>query len=71
MNPYVLFISLVVFLPAVASLVLLFLSRDNTEGIKWISMITTVIVFLLTLWMAIPAAEGVDNVQFQLGVEQM
>jgi NADH-quinone oxidoreductase subunit M len=71
MNPYVLFLSLVVFLPAIASVVLLFLSRENTEGIKWVSMITTVIVFVLTLYMAFPSAEGVDNVQFEMGAAEM
>jgi len=46
--------SLIIFLPTVAGLVLLFFPKDQGETMKQFSFITTIIVFALTVWIALP-----------------
>ena len=70
-NPYVLPLSLLVFLPTIGAFILLFFRRDNDQGIKFFTLIVTMAVFLLTVYMALPAPEGVHNAQFSLGVAKM
>lgn len=53
-NPAVL-LSLIIFLPTAAAFVLLFFPRNQDETLKQFSFITTIIVFLLTIWIAIPS----------------
>src|SRR5262249_19758199 len=62
---------LVVFLPALGALALAFFPRDTKTAIRWFTLAITVVVFLLTAWMAIPRPEGADTAQFSLGVAGM
>jgi NADH-quinone oxidoreductase subunit M len=71
MNPYVLALSFVVFLPAVGSLLLLLFSRDSEVYIKGTSLLITIVVFLVTAWMAFPPAAGWENAQFDTAVAEM
>ena len=57
-NPYLWPLTLLVFLPALASLVLLLLPRDSHELIKRVSLFVTVLVFFATVVMAIPGITG-------------
>ncbi len=68
-SSYALLLSVVVFLPALAALVLAFLPKDQPEAIKGVSLAATVIVFLITAWMAIPANSATG--QFQLGTHEL
>jgi NADH-quinone oxidoreductase subunit M len=61
--------SAVVFLPAVAALLVLpFVPRHRPDLMRWISLATTVIVFLMTAWMALQNGE---SGQFTAGVAEM
>ncbi len=71
MNPYVLALSFVVFLPAAGSLLLLLFSRESEVYIKAASLLITIVVFLMTVWMAFPPAAGWDNAQFDTAVAEM
>jgi len=51
-------LSLIIFLPAAGALLLCFLPRDRDDLIKLVSLMITVVVFLLTVWMAIPGNKG-------------
>ena len=53
------FLSLIIFLPAVAGLVICFLPKGRDELAKLFSMMITVAVFLLTAWLAIPGGGGI------------
>jgi NADH-quinone oxidoreductase subunit M len=55
-----LLLSLIIFLPTAAALVLLFLPKRQEEAMKQFSLIVTVIVFLLTVLIAIPGKSGFD-----------
>ena len=59
--------SLVIFLPAVAALVLCFMPRRQEDSIKQLSLVTTGIVFLLTVWMALPSGWLHNSPGFDLG----
>ena len=65
--------SLIIFLPTVAALVLLFFPKGQDETIKQFSLITTIMVFALTVWIALPVHEAPkpDTVGFWLGTGQM
>jgi NADH-quinone oxidoreductase subunit M len=60
-------LSLIIFLPIVAALVLLFMPKQQQEAMKQFSLVTTVLVFLLTVWLAIPGGKA----GFALGTGQM
>src|SRR3954447_23099444 len=60
------YLSWLVFLPAVAALVIAFLPARG-ETLKWIALGATGVVFLMTLRMLF----GGDHVQFQAGVDRM
>ena len=47
-------LSLVLFLPAAGALLICFLPGGRPELLKKVSLITTMVVFALTLWMALP-----------------
>ena len=68
-NPYVLPLSLLVFLPTIGAFFLLFFGRDNQQGIKYFTLIVTIATFLLSAYMALPAPEGVNNAQFSLAAD--
>ena len=63
--------SLVIFLPAVAALVLCFMPRRHEDSIKQLSLVTTGIVFLLTVWMAVPSGWLHNSPGFDLGKADM
>ncbi len=72
-NPTVL-MSLIIFLPTVAAFVLLFFPKGQDETMKQFSFITTIIVFALTVWIALPASEPkpkADALGFSLLTGQM
>ena len=57
-NPYLWPLTMLVFFPAGASLVLLLLPRDSHELIKRVSLFVTVLVFIATVIMALPGITG-------------
>ena len=61
------YLSLLVFLPAIAALVLALLPRVSDDALKLISLATTILVFLLSLGL-LRAGAGID---FEAGVAQM
>ncbi len=68
-NPIVL-LSLIIFLPTAAALAICFLPKGRDELAKLVALLTTGLVFLLTLWVALPGGPD-DGVRFQLGVSEM
>ncbi|MEX2168249.1 MAG: NADH-quinone oxidoreductase subunit M [Pirellulales bacterium] len=64
-NPAV-YLSLVVFLPVLGSLILAFFPRGSEEAQKYFTLTVTVLVFLLTLGMF-----GFSDVQFEVGQADM
>jgi NADH-quinone oxidoreductase subunit M len=62
--------SLIIFLPAVAAFVLLFFPREQEESMKQFSFITTIIVFALTVWLALPSTKA-GSTGFSLTSPQM
>jgi NADH-quinone oxidoreductase subunit M len=70
-NPYILPLSLVVFLPALGALILAFLPREQPGLLKGFTLAVTMAVFLLTVWIAIPQPSGAETAQFDLGVAEM
>ena len=62
--------SLIIFLPTVAAFVLLFFPKGQDETMKQFSFITTIIVFALTVWIALPG-EPRPTVGFSLSTGQM
>jgi NADH-quinone oxidoreductase subunit M len=62
-------LSLIVFLPSIAALALTFFPREKTEAMKFFSLATTVIVFLITAVMALPG-QG-SGWQFDISVAEM
>jgi NADH-quinone oxidoreductase subunit M len=68
METYVTLLSLIVFLPTAAALALAFFPREKTEGMKLFSLLTTAIVFGLTVIMAVP---GKGGWQFDLAQSEM
>jgi NADH-quinone oxidoreductase subunit M len=65
------FLSLVVFLPAAAGLVICFFPKGRDDLVKLFAFCTTLAVFLLTVWMAIPAGGDTQSVRFALGTAEM
>jgi NADH-quinone oxidoreductase subunit M len=51
-------LSLIIFLPAAAALLLCFFPKDRQELAKVFSLLVTLAVFLLTVWIAIPQPVG-------------
>ena len=62
--------SLIIFLPTVAAFVLLFFPKGQDETMKQFAFITTIIVFALTVWIAMPGASA-DSAGFSLSTDQM
>ena len=57
-TPYLWPLTILIFLPAAAGLVLLLLPRENTETIKRVSLFVTALVFAGTVVMALPGISG-------------
>lgn len=53
-------LSLIIFLPSAAALAICFFPKRREELIKLFSLYTTIAVFLLTVWIAIPGPSGVQ-----------
>ena len=60
-------LSLVIFLPALGALVLCIVPSKNDEGIRRFSLLVTIAVFALTVWLAIPAENKRMTGQFIMG----
>jgi NADH-quinone oxidoreductase subunit M len=60
-------LSLVIFLPAAGALMLCFVTRGTDEACRRFSLLITAVVFLLTVWLAIPAGKPPVTGQFALG----
>jgi NADH-quinone oxidoreductase subunit M len=71
LNITVVVLSLIIFLPTLAALFLLLFPKDRDEEIKKFSLAATVLVFLLTAWLAIPGHPGEDSDRFVLGAAHM
>jgi NADH-quinone oxidoreductase subunit M len=70
-NPHILFMSLLVFLPALGGLALAFFPSSRPEAMRLFTLAITVVVMLMAIYMAIPgnnlqkfdtAADGMQNV---------
>ena len=66
-----LLLSAVIFLPSVGAILLLLIPSDRQMAIKRFSLAVTVIVFLLTVYMAVPAGSGNAPGRFAIGAAQM
>lgn len=72
-------LSLIIFLPSVGAWLLLFLPKGNDQLLKRFSLGVTILVFLLTVWVAIPTsgtdpkavANSTETSQFVLGIGEM
>lgn len=60
-------LSLVIFLPALGSLLLCIVPRASDEAVRRFSFFITLVVFALTIWLAIPAGKPPVTGQFELG----
>src|SRR5262249_16971903 len=69
-NPYIIPLSLVTFLPALGALALAFFPRDAKGAIRWFTLAITVVVCVITAWMAVPSAGG-RTAQFDIGRASM
>jgi NADH-quinone oxidoreductase subunit M len=70
-NPYIVPLSLVTFLPALGALLIAFFPKESKTGIRAVSLLTTVLVFLISAYLAVPKAEGGSGAQFSVGVAGM
>ncbi|HJT33338.1 MAG TPA: NADH-quinone oxidoreductase subunit M [Pirellulales bacterium] len=70
MESSLIWLSLVVFLPALGALVITFLPKDKPDVIKMVSLFFTVAVFGITLKLLVQG-QGSDAVYFQKGVAEM
>ena len=65
-------LSLVVFLPALGALVIALLPKGRDELVRRVSLGVTILVFLLTIWIAWPSSDGeTGSVRFALGAAEM
>ena len=67
-------LSAIVFLPALvaAFLSLPIVPKAREDAIRWITLLTTAVVFVLSLWMAVPALFGATGpAQFRMGDPSM
>ncbi len=71
MDPSVLLLSAIVFLPAAGALAVGLVPKGRDEAMKWISLAITAGVFLLTVWIAVPQGASGDATRFELGQAAM
>jgi len=64
-------LSLVIFLPAAGALVLCFMPGKQHDALRWFSLLVTVLVLLLTVWIAIPAGDAAGTSRFDLDTRAM
>ncbi len=69
-------LSLIIFLPTLGALLIglamMFAPRLADEAVKWFSLLVTAIVFVLTVWIAVPASWGGGGAtRFDLGAASM
>ena len=69
-SQYVWLLSLIVFVPSLAALLIAFLPKEKPDLIKWVSLAATIVVFVLTALMAIPPS-GPPAWHFQLGLAKL
>ena len=68
----ILLLSLIIFLPAIGALLIALMPKGQDDAIKRVSLGVTVIVFLLTVWIAIPAVnDGSGSTRFVMGQAEM
>ena len=63
-------LTLILFLPAIVAgiLALPLIPRGKDDSIRWVGLATTIVVFVLSLWMAVPAIFGTGSAgQFTVG----
>ena len=66
-NPYIFWLSVITFLPALGALLIgVFFPRDAKTAIRWVTLIVTALVFLATIYLAMPRPEGATTAQFDL-----
>ncbi len=65
-NPYIFPLSLITFLPAIGALALAFFPKDNKNAMRRFTFAITAVVFVITVWMALPRPEGSTSAQFDL-----
>ncbi len=64
-------LSLIIFLPTAAALVICLMPKGREELIKRFALLVTVAVFLLTAWMAIPSGVAdEDSARFALETDR-
>jgi len=61
-------LSFVIFAPAAAALILAFFPKDKTESMRLFALATTVVIFLVTAWMAM---QGGQPGQFKVNTAEM
>lgn len=56
-------LTLILFLPAIVAgiLALPLIPRGKDDSIRWVGLATTIVVFVLSLWMAVPAIFGTGS----------
>jgi NADH-quinone oxidoreductase subunit M len=69
MEPGLLILSLVIFLPAVGALAVVLFPRGTDDQVKLFTLAVTVVVFAITVWLALPG-DG-TTAQFVLGKSEM
>src|SRR6185437_4710757 len=69
-SQYVWLLSSIVFLPSLGALLIAFMPKEKTNWIKWVSLITTILVFLITANMAW-ASKDAGGIHFQQGLSQL
>ena len=65
------FLSLLVFLPALGALALAFFPKDKPDALKMGALAVTAATFALSAWMLCPGDPAVDGVQFRAGVDTL
>jgi NADH-quinone oxidoreductase subunit M len=67
----VVLLSLVIFLPTAGALLLCFLPKGRDDLLKQFSLVITIVVFLLTAWMALPGEGSSGAPHFDQGAASM
>ncbi len=73
-NPYVVPLTLLVFLPALGALALAFFPKDRPETVKRFALFITIITFVISAWLAWAPGAGAakpDTARFATGVAHM
>ena len=70
LEPIVL-LSAIIFLPTLGALLVCFLPKRQEDLMKQLSLLTTLLVFLLTVWIAIPAGDDPDSSRFAMAATEM